>query len=87
MSLDARWGPHTVDSFSSYFSSQIQLQIFFSGCSAVDALAQDWGSDNNWLCPPVHHIVAAVEHLRYQQGDWYPPSSRMAIRFFLALLA
>ena len=34
----------------------------------VDALAQDWSSDNNWLCPPAHLIVAAVKHLRYHKG-------------------
>ena len=71
MSLDARWGPHTVDRFSSYFNSQVirfNSKYFSPGCPAVDALAQVWSSDNNWLCPPVHLIVAAVQHLRYHKG-------------------
>ena len=70
-SLDARWGPHSVDRFSSYFNSQVvrfNSKYFSPGCAAVDALAQDWSSDNNWLCPPTHLIVAAVKHLRYHKG-------------------
>ena len=53
--LDARSGPHPVDRFSSHFNSQVtrfNSKYFSPGCSAVDALAQVWGSDNNWLCPP-----------------------------------
>ena len=70
-SLDARWGSHSVDRFSSYFNSQVvrfNSKYFSPGCAAVDALAQDWSSDNNWLCPPTHLIVAAVKHLRYHKG-------------------
>ena len=68
--LDARWGPHSVDRFSSHFNSQVvrfNSKYFSPGCAAVDALAQDWSSDNNWLCPPTHLIVAAVKHLRYHK--------------------
>ena len=71
MSLDARWGPHTVDRFPSYFNSQVvrfNSKYLSPGCYAVDALAQDWRSDNNWLCPPGHLIVATVQHLRYHKG-------------------
>ena len=70
-SLDARWGPHSVDRFSSYFNSQVvrfNSKCFSGDCTAVDALAQDWSSDNNWLCHPAHLIVAAVKHLRYHKG-------------------
>ena len=70
-SLNARWGPHSVDRFSSYFNSQVvrfNSNYFSPGCAAVDALAQDWSSDNNWLCPPAHSIVAGVKHLRYRKG-------------------
>ena len=70
-SLNARWGPHLVDRFSSYFNLQVvrfNSNYFSPGCTAVDALAQDWSSDNNWLCPPAHSIVAGVKHLRYRKG-------------------
>ena len=26
----------------------------------MDALAQDWSTENNWLCPPVHLIIDSV---------------------------
>ena len=70
-SLNARWGPHSVDRFSSYFNSQVvsfNSNYFSPGCTAVDALAQDWSFDNNWVCPPAHSIVAGVKHLRYRKG-------------------
>ena len=52
-SLNARWGPHSVDRFSSYFNSQVvrfNSKYFSPGCSTVDALAQDWSSENNCGC-------------------------------------
>lgn len=30
----------------------------------MDALAQDWSAENNWLCPPVHVIIDSVRHLK-----------------------
>ena len=90
MSLDARWGPHAVDRFSSYFNSQFvrfNSKYFSPGYPAVDALSQDWSSDNNWLCPPVHLIVAAVQHLRYHKRVGTLIVPQWPFRFFLALLA
>ena len=38
------------------------------GCSAVDALSQDWrvggGGENNWLCPPVSMVVDVIKNAR-----------------------
>ena len=33
------------------------------GCSGVDALAQDWRDENNWICPPVSAIVPSLRAL------------------------
>ena len=60
-----------MDHFSSHFNSQVarfNSKYFSPGCSAVDALAQDWGSDNNWLCPPMYLMVASVKHLCCHMG-------------------
>ena len=60
-----------VDCFSSHFNSQVarfNSKYFSTGCSAVDALAQDWGSHNNWLCPPVYLIIVSVKHLCCHKG-------------------
>ena len=69
--LDAKWGPHTFDRFASYYNTQ--LQVFNSrfacpGCSGVDAFAQDWSGENNWLCPPVNLVVPTVKKLRVCRG-------------------
>ena len=58
--VDAKWGPHTIDRFSSYYNAQpprFNSKFASPGCSGVDALAQDWRHENNWVCPPVGAIV------------------------------
>ena len=56
--------------FLSYFNSQaVRFNSKYFSCTAVDALLQDWSSDNYWLCPPAHLIVAAVKRLRYHRGS------------------
>ncbi|XP_044182961.1 uncharacterized protein LOC122963548 [Acropora millepora] len=63
----AKWGPHTVDRFVTYYNAQLlrfNSKFAFPGCSGVDALAQDWSAENNCLCPPVHVIIDSVRHLK-----------------------
>ena len=51
--LDKDWGPTTVDRFASHYNAQVRkfnLRFLSPGCDAVDALSQDWGGENNWLC-------------------------------------
>ena len=38
------------------------------GCSGVDALAQDWQDENNWICPPVSAIVPSIRALSSCSG-------------------
>ena len=69
--LDSRWGPHTIDRFSPHHNNQVKKfnsRFFSPGCAGVDALAQGWGFDNNWLCPPVHLIASSIRHLRNHKG-------------------
>ena len=64
--IDAKWGPHTIDRFASHYNAQVpRFNSKFSspGCSGVDALAQDWRDENNWVCPPVSAIVPSVRAL------------------------
>ena len=42
--------------YASYYNSQL-------GSYGIDALAQDWSSVNNWMCPTVHLIVTAIRTL------------------------
>ena len=67
--LDARWGPHTVDRFSNDRNakcSRFNTKLPCSAAEGIDAFAQAWGADNNWLCPPVRSIPPAIAHARKQ---------------------
>ena len=69
--LDAKWGPHTFDRFAAYYNAQLprfNSKFASPGCSGVDALAQDWSAENNWICPPVSLIVDSVRHLMSCSG-------------------
>ena len=69
--LDAKWGPHTFDRFATYYNAQLprfNSKFASPGCSGVDALAQDWSGENNWICPPVSLIVDSVRHLMSCSG-------------------
>ena len=64
--IDAKWGPHTIDRSASHYNAQVPRFIskFASpGCSGVDALAQDWLDEKNWVCSPVSAIVTSVRAL------------------------
>ena len=67
-SLQARWGPHTVDRFAA--SHNALLPVFNSelhdpGSAGVNAFAQmDWVAHNNWCHPPVRDLAQLVQHLR-----------------------
>ena len=70
--LNSAWGPYTVDRFASYYNSQLAIynsKYSSPGSSGVDAFSQDWSSSNNWLCPPVHLIVATVKKLKVSRGQ------------------
>ena len=69
--VDAKWGPHSIDRFSSYYNAQLprfNSKFASPGCSGVDALAQDWRDENNWVCPPVGAIVPSVRALSSCSG-------------------
>ena len=64
--IDMKWGPHSIDRFSSHLNNQVpkfNSKFFSPGCFGVDALAQNWSTDNNWLCPPVHLTPASLRKL------------------------
>ena len=69
--IDAKWGPHTIDRFPSHYNAQTpryNSKFASPGCSGVDALAQDWSRDNNWICPPVGLIIHSVRLLMSVSG-------------------
>ena len=41
----------------------LTLRFFQTGCVVVDAFSQDWGHDNDWICPPVCLLIRVVKHM------------------------
>ena len=69
--IDAKWGPHAIDRFACHYNAQTpryNSKFASPGCSGVDALAQDWSRDNNWICPPVGLIIHSVRLLMSVSG-------------------
>ena len=63
--LDAKWGPHTIDRFASYFNTQLprfNSRFWNPGSEAVDAFTCDWSNENNWWCPPIYLIPRVLGH-------------------------
>ena len=56
LTLDALWGPHSVDRFANDQNTKLSRfnSLFWtSNCEAVDAFSQNWVDENNWLVPPI----------------------------------
>ena len=65
VSIDLRWGPHTVDRFASHYNMQLprfNSRFWNPGTEAVDAFTADWHDENNWLCPPVYLVPRILRH-------------------------
>ena len=63
--LEAQWIPRSL------YNAQVLRflsKFAFLSCSGVDALAQDWLDENNWVCPPVSAIVPFVRALSSCSG-------------------
>ena len=63
--LDDRWGPHTVDRFASHYNTKLvrfNSRYLDHGTEAVDAFTVDWGSENNYFCPPVYLVPRVLYH-------------------------
>lgn len=66
-SLDELWGPHTCDRFACHYNAKLpkfNTRFYQPGTSGVNAFAQDWSKDNNWLCPPVCLTCKVLSHLK-----------------------
>ena len=65
--LDELWGPHTCDRFACHYNAKLpkfNTRFYQPGTSGVNAFAQDWSNDNNWLCPLVCLTCKVLSHLK-----------------------
>ena len=72
MGFDLRWRKHTVDRFANASNAQcarFNSRLPCPSAEATDAFAQSWEAENNWLCPPVRLIPAAIAHACKQRAN------------------
>ena len=65
--LNSRYGPFTIDSFADNLNTklpQFNSKFYCPQTSAVDSFTEDWGGDNNWICPPVNLIGSVFKHMK-----------------------
>lgn len=65
-SLDAEYGPHSIDLFAS--DTTTQCPRFYSrwlcpGTAATNALTQDWTGEIGWANPPFHLVGAVINKI------------------------
>ena len=63
--IDSLWGPCTIDRFANEKNAKtprFNSKHWNPGSEAVDAFAQDWGKETNWLVPPIHLIPQVILH-------------------------
>ena len=64
--LEVMWGPHQVDRFASATNAKLPLfnsRYWEPGSLGVDALAQDWSKENNYVNAPFRLLDAVVEKI------------------------
>ena len=69
--LEHRWGPHTIDRFATFQNSQLPRfnSRFWEPLSeAVDALAQNWQGENNFVNPPWALIPQIIDKIVKEQA-------------------
>ena len=71
--LDAKWGPFTIDRFSSYYNFHLlryNTPDFHPLVAPVWTRSRKtaWSNENNWLSPPVSLIVQTVRKLHSYNG-------------------
>lgn len=64
--LDQKWGPHTVDRFSTNYNNKchrFNSRWWVPEADAVNAFDQYWARDCNWLVPPPRLVSLCVTKL------------------------
>ena len=66
--LNSRWGPHTIDRFSSHYNNKCERynsRWWVPGTQGVNALDQYWGKPEiNWVVPPPRLIPHVLEKIQ-----------------------
>ena len=64
--LSAKWGPFTIDRFASQANKKIprfNSKFFSPGSEGINAFAQPWDGEHNFLVPPVRDIIGVIRKI------------------------
>lgn len=71
-SLEHRWGPHSIDRFATFQNAQLPRfnSRFWEPLSeAIDALAQNWQNENNFVNPPWALLPQVIDKIVKEQAS------------------
>ncbi|XP_071160888.1 uncharacterized protein [Mytilus edulis] len=60
------WGPYTIDRFANFHNTKLKRfnsKFWNPGSTAIDAFAQNWTMENNWMVPPISLVAKSIKHL------------------------
>ena len=92
--LEDRWGPHSIDRFATSLNTQLPRynSLFWDvGTEALDAFAQNWSGENNFVNAPwaliprilekivVDQAVATVIAPRFKAQPWFQRLRQLSI--------
>ena len=80
--LELRWGNHTVDRFACDYNAKCRKfnsRHWCPGTSGVDAFAEIWTGENNWLVPPPRLIVQCIRKILKEKCTIIVPQWRSAL--------
>ena len=64
--IDFTWGPHTFDRFADCNNKKLakfNSRMWSPMTSGVDAFAQDWAGENNWVVPPIYLVAKCINYM------------------------
>lgn len=71
--LNSRWGPHSIDRFSSHYNNKCERynsRWWVPGTQGVNALDQYWGKPEvNWVVPPPRLIPDVLEKIQTDEAQ------------------
>ena len=64
--LSDKWGPFSIDRFASRENTKVSRfnsKFFSPRASGINAFAQSWEGENNFIVPPVRDIVKVIQKI------------------------
>ncbi len=94
--LEKKWGPHTIDRMATFTNHQVERYNSYRWdprSEAVNAYAQDWRKENNYVNPPFNQMMRILEKIQEDKATctviapiwkaqmWYHTLLKMSIDY------